>query len=225
MADVSLSLRELGKDLSWNLLVCQLSNQSCKGHDMLVTPTRAQMNDIFPPDLAESRAAMVAGVAKIVAVLFATLLSRTAAFLTVAVIAAVATLTQLAAGPSKEIREIREIGQELTPVPEAEGRICPIGFRDMWRTTTNRHKGFWEMWLLRFAGWLSVCTWSFYFSSVWADIEGTTPGTSAFDAAVHAIELHSGCCTGLLFSLSLEQVCHTSQAKPVYVEVSRLLCL
>ena len=188
MADVSLFLR--GKDLSRNLLVCQLSQlstQSCKGHDMLVTPTRAQMNDIFPPDLAESRSATVAGIAKIVAILCATLLSRTAAFLTVAAIAAVATLTQLAAGPSKETREIGEIrhqGDSPEPVPEAEGRICPAGFRDMWRKT-NRHEGFWEMWLLQFAGWLSVCTWSFYFSSVWADIEGTTPGTPAFDAAVH----------------------------------------
>eukprot|EP00435_Cladocopium_sp_Y103_P051571 s332_g16.t1 len=157
-------------------------------HDMLVTPTRAQMNDIFPPDLAESRSATVAGIAKIVAVLCATLLSRTAAFLTVAGIAAVATLTQLAVGPSKETREIREIRQghshELSPVPEAEGRICPTGFRDMWRTT-NRHEGFWEIWLLQFAGWLSVCTWSFYFSSVWADIEGARPGTPAFDTAVH----------------------------------------
>ena len=67
------------------------------------------MNDIFPPDLAESRSATVAGIAKIVAILCATLLSRTAAFLTVAAIAAVATLTQLAAGPSKETREIGEI--------------------------------------------------------------------------------------------------------------------
>ena len=40
-----------------------------------------------------------------------------------------------------------------------------------------------------------------------------------------SIKLHSGCCTDLLFSLSLEQFCHTCQAQPVYVEVSGLLCL
>ncbi|CAK9029438.1 Sucrose transport protein SUT5 (Sucrose permease 5) (Sucrose transporter 5) (OsSUT5) (Sucrose-proton symporter 5) [Durusdinium trenchii] len=150
-------------------------------HDMLVTPTRAQMNDMFPPDVAESRSATVAGVAKIVAILCAVLLSRTAAFLVVATIAAGVTLTQLAARPKQ--RDIRD-SHLLDPLPEAEGNSCTTGLRHMWQIT-NQHPGFWEMWMLQFAGWLSVCTWSFYFSSVWADIEGTRPGTSAFDAAVH----------------------------------------
>lgn len=148
------------------------------GHDMLVTPTRAQMNDLFQPDVAESRSATVAGVAKIVAILCATLLSRTAAFLIVAAIAAVATFTQLVARP-KQIREV----ETFSSPPEVATSFCPTG-NSIWQIT-NRNPGFWEMWMLQFAGWLSVCTWSFYFSSVWADIQGATPGTGDFDVAVH----------------------------------------
>ena len=54
---------------------------------MLVTPTRAQMNDVFDPDTAESRSAVIGGIAKTFAMLCAILLPRAGAFLAVAVVA------------------------------------------------------------------------------------------------------------------------------------------
>lgn len=142
-------------------------------HDMLVTPTRAQMNDLFPPDLAESRSATLAGLAKVVAILCAMLLNRTKAFLVVAALAAVATLMQLAAKPSN--REVN-ISESLTDSSDIS--CCSI-----WGLAPKL-PGYWEMWSLQFAGWLSVCTWSFYFSSVWAEMQGAKPGTKDFDDAV-----------------------------------------
>ena len=147
---------------------------------MLVTPTRAQMNDIFPPEVAEYRSATLAGVAKIVAILCAMSLSRTWAFLVVAAIAAVATFAQVCSRP-KQMRE--SVCLQTSPVAEVRGSFCSTNLSRMWQIT-NRHRGFWEMWMLQFAGWLSVCTWSFYFTSVWADIQGASPGTAAFDVAV-----------------------------------------
>eukprot|EP00438_Fugacium_kawagutii_P025866 Skav233676 [mRNA] locus=scaffold1927:43400:46505:- [translate_table: standard] len=177
-AQLAVSMPELGWSVCEPLFMPLLLELKAS-HDMLVTPTRAQMNDIFPPDEAESRSATVAGLAKILAILCAMLLSRTAAFLVVATMAAGATLAQLVARPGKQ-RSARQVS--FTSLDE--GYFCPSGLSNMWQIT-KKHPGFWEMWMLQFAGWLSVCTWSFYFSSVWADIQGTQPGTAAFDDAVH----------------------------------------
>lgn len=41
------------------------------------------------------------------------------------------------------------------------------------------------MWIMQLVSWMCVHTWSFYFSSFWAQFLGAKPGTPEFDQAVH----------------------------------------
>eukprot|EP00439_Symbiodinium_sp_Y106_P080421 s582_g19.t1 len=142
-------------------------------HDMLVTPTRAQMNDVFDPDTAESRSAVIGGIAKTFAMLCAILLPRAGAFLTVAVVAFFSTTAQLFWRPEKAALAIQDSLAEVQQENAASDRV---------RTYPA---GFWQLWLLQCAGWLSVCTWSFYFTSVWAEIKGARSSKSpGFEPAV-----------------------------------------
>ncbi|CAE7733248.1 Fmn2 [Symbiodinium sp. KB8] len=142
-------------------------------HDMLVTPTRAQMNDVFDPDTAESRSAVVGGIAKTFAMLCAILLPRAGAFLTVAVVAFFSTTAQLFWRPEKAALAIQDSLAEVQREDAASERV---------RTYPA---GFWQLWLLQCAGWLSVCTWSFYFTSVWAEIKGARSSKNpGFEPAV-----------------------------------------
>lgn len=142
-------------------------------HDMLVTPTRAQMNDVFDPDTAESRSAVVGGIAKTFAMLCAILLPRAGAFLTVAVVAFFSTTAQLFWRPEKAALAIQDSLAEVQREDAASERV---------RTYPA---GFWQLWLFQCAGWLSVCTWSFYFTSVWAEIKGARSSKNpGFEPAV-----------------------------------------
>ena len=137
---------------------------------MLVTPTRAQMNDVFDPDTAETRCAVVGGIAKTFAMLCVILLSREAAFLVVAAAAFLATASQLLGRKEDAVAESDRLA-ELETADARRPRIYPVGF--------------WQLWLLQCAGWLSVCTWSFYFTSVWAEVKGARSSASAgFEPAV-----------------------------------------
>eukprot|EP00931_Biecheleriopsis_adriatica_P089955 TRINITY_DN64008_c0_g1_i1.p1 TRINITY_DN64008_c0_g1~~TRINITY_DN64008_c0_g1_i1.p1 ORF type:complete len:357 (-),score=60.15 TRINITY_DN64008_c0_g1_i1:103-1032(-) len=146
---------------------------------MLVTPTRAQMNDAFGPEEAEWRSAVAGALGKLFALLCAMTLSRTAAFASVAAAVALSTLAQLPAPPS------------LGP---GESLSCAAGVSDSSvdyeREPVQKFKGFpegfWRLWLLQFALWLSINTWSFYFTSVWAELVGEEPGSSRFQGAVHS---------------------------------------
>lgn len=149
------------------------------GHDLLVTPTRAAMNDIFEPDIAESRSAASAGVAQVLALCCSALLPRTLAFISVAGVVACATFLQLVASGDTGI--ILPEGPGLNAAQEDENE-SPLVLKG---SKSTYPYGFWQMWVLQFAGWLSVCTWDVYFSSVWAQVLQTHPGTPAFDSAVH----------------------------------------
>ncbi|CAJ1416246.1 unnamed protein product, partial [Effrenium voratum] len=150
-------------------------------HDVLVTPTRAQMNDIFEPDAAESRSATSSGLAKVLALFCAFLLPRTFAFISVAGVVACATLLQLVASCSKT--GVMAVARPMTVAVPSMNTGQDESPTDG-GSISRYPRGFWQMWALQFVGWLSVCTWSFYFSSVWAQILQAKPGTPDFDAAV-----------------------------------------
>ena len=142
---------------------------------MLVTPTRAQMNDVFDPDAAESRSAVVGGIAKTFAMVCAMLLPRAAAFLIVAAVAFLSTMAQFLWRPEKPAAATAGSAGltegQLTDAERGRPRVHPAGF--------------WQLWLLQCAGWLSVCTWSFYFTSVWAESKGARTSQSPdFEPAV-----------------------------------------
>lgn len=147
-------------------------------HDMLATPTRAQMNDIVGPDEAERRSAAAGGIGKVFALICAMFLSSSSAFCVVGLVMALATIAQLAPSPvtaeavacAADTTQARNEGSSLA---EHEARV-------------HYPEGFWAMWILQFACWLSVCTWSFYFTSVWAELQGMEPGTSNFQKSVQS---------------------------------------
>ena len=146
---------------------------------MLVTPTRAQMNDVFDPDAAEMRSAVLGGVAKTFAMLCAMLLPKAAAFLVVAAVALVATVAQFLWCQDKTVSDLASNGNHLTDLNGSERADATSD------TPRVYPAGFWQLWLLQCAGWLSVCTWSFYFTSVWAEIKGARASTSpSFEPAV-----------------------------------------
>jgi len=141
------------------------------GHDLMVTPTRAAMNAIFEPEDSEKRCAIAAGVGKLVAQFCAAVLPWRFSFAAVAGVMFIATLAQLSPAP---------VQQNLTcsaqaNVPSENGT-----------SSSEFHvpRGFILIWVLQFAGWLSICIFSFFFTGVWAELLGASPHTKKFDDAV-----------------------------------------
>mmetsp|Transcript_90216 Transcript_90216/g.269167 ORF Transcript_90216/g.269167 Transcript_90216/m.269167 type:complete len:424 (-) Transcript_90216:13-1284(-) len=139
-------------------------------HDLLVTPIRAAMNDLFDTEDSERRSAIAAAVGKIFGQCCATFLHSTAAFVTTAGLVAAATATQCLAPPAPPCESCSscEAGNQVFSSP---ARRAPMGFTIVW--------------MLQFAGWVSICTISFYFTSVWAELAGCAPGTPEFNKEVH----------------------------------------
>uniref|UniRef100_A0A7S1SF96 ADP,ATP carrier protein n=1 Tax=Alexandrium catenella TaxID=2925 RepID=A0A7S1SF96_ALECA len=129
------------------------------------------MNDVFDAEAGERRAAVAAAVGKLLGQLCATFLHSTAAFLTTAGLVAAATAAQLMA-PSDR--------------PHAAAGACGAGEQDAAPPPVTRGApaGFAVIWMLQFAGWVSLCTFSFYFTSVWSEQAGFSPGTPEFDKEV-----------------------------------------
>merc|ERR1719379_140236 len=133
-------------------------------HDLLVTPARAAMNDVFDAETAEWRSAVSSGVGKLIAQLLAALLTTRAAFFSVGALAAVAVAAQLALPPEAQ-------SPSAEKAPQANRALVAP-------------KGFWLMWTLNFAGWFSVNTFMFYVTSVWAEEGGAIAGSSELDKSV-----------------------------------------
>jgi len=135
-------------------------------HDLLVTPIRAAMNDLFDTEDSERRSAIAAAVGKIFGQCCATFLHSTAAFVTTAGLVAAATAAQCLAPPTPPCESCTSC-----EVPPPSAKKAPRGFAIVWT--------------LQFAGWVSICTFCFYFTSVWAELAGCTPGTPEFNREVH----------------------------------------
>lgn len=137
------------------------------GHDLLCTPTVAQMNDLFDADDSEHRCAVMAGFGKMFGLLCAACLDSSLAFRVVAGTLALASLLQLAAP--------REV-------------MCPVDLTEVGCFGPTKRvvppPGFYAIFMLQFAGWLSVNMYSFYISSAWAQESGAMPGSKSFEDAV-----------------------------------------
>eukprot|EP00930_Biecheleria_cincta_P090564 TRINITY_DN79966_c0_g1_i1.p1 TRINITY_DN79966_c0_g1~~TRINITY_DN79966_c0_g1_i1.p1 ORF type:complete len:447 (-),score=60.82 TRINITY_DN79966_c0_g1_i1:418-1758(-) len=150
-------------------------------HDVLVTPTRAQMNDIVGPDEAETRSAVAGGSGKLFALLCSMLLPSSTAFFLVGLVVAFATIVQLA--PSPVAAEAATCSGDTTQSRNERSSLAEEG------TQFRYPEGFWPMWILQFGGWLSTCTWSFYFTSVWAEIQGAEGGADFHESVQSATRL------------------------------------
>mmetsp|Transcript_65635 Transcript_65635/g.137191 ORF Transcript_65635/g.137191 Transcript_65635/m.137191 type:complete len:443 (+) Transcript_65635:135-1463(+) len=135
------------------------------GHDLLYTPTVAQMNDVFDAGTSEHRCAVISGFGKLFGLLCASFLESEYAFWLVAGVMAVASFAQLSV-PREQMRP--------PPSPQAgddRGRL---------RTPP----GFYTVGALQFAGWISLMVYSFYFTGAWAQSLGQEPGTRGFSKAI-----------------------------------------
>jgi len=141
------------------------------GHDLMVTPTRAAMNAIFEPEDSEKRCAIASGVGKLVAQFCATVLPWRFAFAAVACVMFIATLAQLC----------------FSPAPVQQNLTCSVHANVPNGTNSSEFhvpRGFMLIWVLQFAGWFSLCIFSFFFTGVWAELLGASPHTTKFDNAV-----------------------------------------
>jgi len=129
-------------------------------HDVLFTPTRAAMNDIFDAAASERRCALASGVGKLLGYLCTALLDVTSAFMVVAIMVGAGALAQLS-------------------LPNRNGLSVEASVRPQVQLPT----GFVTIWSLQFAGWCSLNTFSFYFTSVWAQLSGFESGDPGFTKA------------------------------------------
>lgn len=145
-------------------------------HDALVTPARAAMNDYFDAEASEQRCAVSAGAGKMVALLCVIIFSGEAAFCIVASIMACTVVAQMFAPilPPEICHGVGTSEEDSVAASASPGGECSL----------RAPPGFWLVWALQAAGWLSICVYQFYYTSVWAQEVGSTPGTPAFDAAV-----------------------------------------
>mmetsp|Transcript_28205 Transcript_28205/g.61334 ORF Transcript_28205/g.61334 Transcript_28205/m.61334 type:complete len:479 (+) Transcript_28205:101-1537(+) len=150
-------------------------------HDVLMTPTRAAMNDVFDAEGAERRTALASGTGKLFALLCATFLDTSTAFFVVAAVIASATVTQLAV-PCDTRVVVARAAQAAIEIPDA---TVGVAGSNALRAQVHVPSGFWLMWTLQLSSWLSICTFSFYFTSVWAEhVNAGPPGSPGFDSAV-----------------------------------------
>ncbi|CAE8706346.1 unnamed protein product, partial [Polarella glacialis] len=162
-------------------------------HDLLVTPTRAQINDVFSADEAEWRSGFAGGLGKFFAMLCSAFLPSTTAFWAVAVAVALSTSAQLFV-PSKVEEGIESHDKPNVPEGDlkqhSQGQVVidesgPVPVASSGEVASGSFPaGFWQLWIMQFAGWLSLCTWLFYFTSVWAAKSGAVPGTPESQRAV-----------------------------------------
>lgn len=138
-------------------------------HDLLLTPTRAAMNDVFvDADECEKHCARSASFGKILGTFCASALPGDLAFFVVAAFMAAASLAQLVA--PKEPAKISPPGEMGCFGPSRPPKV-PAGFRQLWAIT--------------FAGYVICCTVFFFLTSAWAQRQTSAPAGSAdFESAV-----------------------------------------
>jgi hypothetical protein len=133
------------------------------GHDVLLTPSRTAMNDAFDTKTSEQRCAVLSGFAKLLSLTLASVLPDELAFWIVAAIMVGAVMVQIITP-----NVVTEACQ-AEKAADGQGTV-PVGFQ--------------LVWILQTTGWITMCIFSFYFTSIWAQCVGTTPGAPAFSEAV-----------------------------------------
>lgn len=146
-------------------------------HDLLVVPTRATMNDLFDADVAEKRSALGGGFGKLTAFLLAATLSNEAAWFSAAAVLGGTALLQVgvAAGNTDSSHLSRARSCSSNSGAAGAGHA---------RGSTGWPRNFLRVWLLCVAGWLAMCTFAFYVTSVWAQRSVADQESDAFTAAV-----------------------------------------
>lgn len=137
------------------------------GHDLLLTPTRAAMNDVFDADTSGQRCAIISGIGRVLGLSCAALFSDTVAFLVVSMLLILVALLQLIAP-----REVMH-----PPVAVEVGCFGP-------ERPLKPPVGYTMVWILQLAGWMSLCTICFFGTTVWAQQSGAAPGTHEFSQGV-----------------------------------------
>jgi hypothetical protein len=134
-------------------------------HDMLVTPTRSAMNDVFDAESSERWCAISSGIGQLLGRVTAAMLPSRYAFFVTAVVMAMGTAVQFTArgNPSGALLD-------AATSPEPVRHHMPAGFI--------------MIWMLQCVGWFTICNFVFYFTSVWAEQTGTLPGTTDFNEAI-----------------------------------------
>eukprot|EP00928_Gymnodinium_smaydae_P040126 TRINITY_DN27266_c0_g2_i1.p1 TRINITY_DN27266_c0_g2~~TRINITY_DN27266_c0_g2_i1.p1 ORF type:complete len:474 (+),score=65.56 TRINITY_DN27266_c0_g2_i1:178-1422(+) len=153
-------------------------------HDLLLTPTRAAMNDVFADaEVSERRSAMAGGIGKLLALFCATFLNRTAAFYSVAAMLLLAVLLQFILAGDESTKR-RSVSYSFLALEEDRKEEHGESVLNLCRLR-GLPQGFAYIWWCSFCGWLAICIFSFYFTSVWAERMTTEPpGSANFDAAV-----------------------------------------
>lgn len=167
-------------------------------HDLLVTPIKAAMNDVFDADIAEQHSAVAAGVGKVLALLCATFFSIHLALLSTAVIMMLGCLSQVALLPPSSVAISTLLAHQTSAGTATGANPSNQGTEtgDMSERADAKETsflgalghvptGFWLMWLMQFAGWLGIMTFYFYFTSACAELAGALPNTRRFEREVH----------------------------------------
>eukprot|EP00927_Polykrikos_kofoidii_P071974 TRINITY_DN68152_c0_g1_i1.p1 TRINITY_DN68152_c0_g1~~TRINITY_DN68152_c0_g1_i1.p1 ORF type:complete len:436 (-),score=58.53 TRINITY_DN68152_c0_g1_i1:351-1658(-) len=143
-------------------------------HDLLLTPTRALMNDLFDAEDTEWRAATSGSVGKLFGVFLASSLPRDYAFIAgAATIAAICMAQAWAPSVKPTITVVLDDTQSALPPQEVVAAEAEDACEK------------WFVWTLSFSGYTSIVSWSFYFTSVWAhELLGAEEGSQEFSVNV-----------------------------------------
>eukprot|EP00927_Polykrikos_kofoidii_P006025 TRINITY_DN12432_c0_g1_i1.p1 TRINITY_DN12432_c0_g1~~TRINITY_DN12432_c0_g1_i1.p1 ORF type:complete len:472 (-),score=48.47 TRINITY_DN12432_c0_g1_i1:33-1448(-) len=152
------------------------------GHALLLTPTRAFMNDLFEKEDSEQRCAVAGAIGRLVGMCLASFVSRDYAFNICAAMIATMSLAQVLApsknqtiAPALDETQLAETQLALPPQQAVDSDV------DAWDVLED-----WFVWTLTFVGDVSIITWAFFFTSVYArELIGAEDGSPEFWINVH----------------------------------------
>jgi len=159
-------------------------------NDLLITPTRALVDDIVPdPRVAASWCAVSRGFGKVVALMMcmSVIPHWDLAFQLTGVAMPIIALCSLGVdAPSKAMRA--ESTQALTePLCRTDSllSIKSNSLRSVNTDPADSYVSFKVLWLLNFTGWVSLCAWDFYCTAIMATFTfGGEPGSEEFAEGV-----------------------------------------
>jgi len=145
------------------------------GHDLLVTPTRTAINEVFDPEASEKGCAIALGVGQLLGQFCAIVCPMQYAFAVVASLLVATTLAQLGLPDPPAVSQQSMTCRADIPESNKNGQVVP---------KFDFPQGFVLIWMLYFAGWLSICGFSFFITGLWAELCGAKPRTAEFHYAV-----------------------------------------
>mmetsp|Transcript_133020 Transcript_133020/g.384722 ORF Transcript_133020/g.384722 Transcript_133020/m.384722 type:complete len:468 (-) Transcript_133020:381-1784(-) len=189
--------------------------------DLLLTPTRAAMNDVYNADDNEMRCATAGGVGRVIGTFSVVAVGHRLAFPVVAGIifcviviqlltpeAAMSSTRRDESTPQSDVSlqttcsSASDLSQSLRSSPLATTALTPCSElgSEAAGTQCGFPPGFFSVWALTAAGWIGVCELSIGSTSGWAERSGSL-GTPEFEEAVHQASLVLMCST-VVFLLS-----------------------